>query len=677
MSQLMESLPKGPPASGDARRLPILAALRGAARNGWLGSAAAAPDLARAASPASDRVLAIDLLALSVKAALERLALPLARTARALAEARGWSTFGYARISDYARERLGRTGRWLHDQASLGRSLESFPQLAAAMAGEDGGRPLGKVSARLVGRVASADSVEAWIDLARGVSVRELKEIVKNALRSGADAPSVPIDECGSVRDGVSENGCLEGQADLDERYRLRMVVPIAVRAAFEETLSLHRAVSGQETSVADFIDALVAEAHAGLRPPDVESVASFRGSGAEAARERGLAKKTKLWAQLRERCEPGSEAALAAEALARFERIARRAGLGNAAELDRQLRELIELEDELERRLGRLLRELHDGGAWRRLCFAGVGHYAEQRLGLGRTAAEGRARLARALEHYPRLSRAYDEGRVGFESAQIVVRLLHASGADLALEEAWVERAEEATVKRLRDESRAIARRQGYEDRTGRAAPLDDAVWHSSLMQRPGEIRARVHELARRAVASRCSDVFLRLTLPEELARDFLAAVESARRGLAADARTFSARGGSVPSWAGLLALLEDYVETWDLPEAMPRRRSGEVYAREGWRCFAPGCTSRRNLEDHHLEYRSRGGDVKAMTNRVCLCAFHHRQGEHGDLATCRGEAPLGLLWRLGRNDVGVWFRNERRLNGGDRTAVGLGLET
>ena len=58
--------------------MPILAALRGAARNGWLGSAAAAPDLARAASPASDRVLAIDLLALSVKAALERLALPLA-----------------------------------------------------------------------------------------------------------------------------------------------------------------------------------------------------------------------------------------------------------------------------------------------------------------------------------------------------------------------------------------------------------------------------------------------------------------------------------------------------------------------------------------------------------------------------------------------------------------------
>jgi hypothetical protein len=109
---------------------------------------------------------------------------------------------------------------------------------------------------------------------------------------------------------------------------------------------------------------------------------------------------------------------------------------------------------------------------------------------------------------------------------------------------------------------------------------------------------------------------------------------------------------------------MLEDFVETWDLPGASPRRRADEIYSREGWRCFAPGCTSRRNLEDHHLEYRSRGGDVKSPANEMCLCGFHHRRGEHGVLARCRGQAPLGVLWRLGRKDVGVWFRNERRLN-------------
>lgn len=208
---------------------------------------------------------------------------------------------------------------------------------------------------------------------------------------------------------------------------------------------------------------------------------------------------------------------------------------------------------------------------------------------------------------------------------------------------------------------------------------PLDDDAWHGSLLQRPGEIRARVHELGRLAVESGCSDGFLRLTLPEELAQDFLAAVESSRRRLSAEAatvmstgeatslkaaRTFSARDRAVPAWVGLLALLEDFVDTWDRHEAAPNRRADEVYARDGWRCLAPGCTSRRNLEDHHLEYRSRGGDVKALRNRVCLCAFHHRWGEHGSLARCRGEAPLRVLWRLGRREVGVWFRNERRLS-------------
>ena len=107
---------------------------------------------------------------------------------------------------------------------------------------------------------------------------------------------------------------------------------------------------------------------------------------------------------------------------------------------------------------------------------------------------------------------------------------------------------------------------------------------------------------------------------------------------------------------------MLEDYAETWDDPEGMPRRAGDEVYVRDGFRCSAPGCTSRRNLEDHHITYRSRGGSDD-LANRVCLCRFHHRQGEHGDLAKVEGTAPLQLMFRLGRPDVARWVRNERRL--------------
>ena len=67
-------------------------------------------------------------------------------------------------------------------------------------------------------------------------------------------------------------------------------------------------------------------------------------------------------------------------------------------------------------------------------------------------------------------------------------------------------------------------------------------------------------------------------------------------------------------------------------------------------------------HLEGHHVRYRSRGGD-DSPGNRLCLCRFHHKQGEHGGLASCRGVAPLQVDWRLGAHDVAVRYRNDRRL--------------
>jgi hypothetical protein len=111
------------------------------------------------------------------------------------------------------------------------------------------------------------------------------------------------------------------------------------------------------------------------------------------------------------------------------------------------------------------------------------------------------------------------------------------------------------------------------------------------------------------------------------------------------------------------VLALVEDFALTWDGDGGAPARPGDRIYIRDGWRCTAPGCTSRRNLEDHHV-YRSRRGSDEP-SNRTCLCRFHHQRGEHGDLASCRGAAPLGILWRLGRIEVASWYRSERRLPG------------
>lgn len=175
--------------------------------------------------------------------------------------------------------------------------------------------------------------------------------------------------------------------------------------------------------------------------------------------------------------------------------------------------------------------------------------------------------------------------------------------------------------------------------------------------------------------------DVFLRLRLPEDLAAGFIGAVESARRRLAGQvgqiprgqdwpqrdcpvsvriARDFFGRGRRSPAWVGLLALLEDFTATWDAAVPGRARRRAAIFIRDGWRCAPPGCTSRSNLQEHHYEHRSRGGSQEEW-NKGCLCAFHHLRGEHGDLASCRGRAPLEILWTLGRDGIGGTYINER----------------
>jgi hypothetical protein len=127
--------------------------------------------------------------------------------------------------------------------------------------------------------------------------------------------------------------------------------------------------------------------------------------------------------------------------------------------------------------------------------------------------------------------------------------------------------------------------------------------------------------------------------------------------------AQYFALRNEGIPAWIGLLVLLENYVETHDDPKAFPKRAADDIYQRDGYTCMAPGCTARCAIEDHHVMYRSRRGS-NAPWNRLCLCRFHHHQGEHGELAKCRGKAPLGVIWRLGTEELATWWCNERKLS-------------
>ncbi|HLY38084.1 MAG TPA: HNH endonuclease signature motif containing protein [Candidatus Binatia bacterium] len=95
---------------------------------------------------------------------------------------------------------------------------------------------------------------------------------------------------------------------------------------------------------------------------------------------------------------------------------------------------------------------------------------------------------------------------------------------------------------------------------------------------------------------------------------------------------------------WHGLERLLRHVKGEW---ENQPRHRD-PIFARDGWRCAVPACSSRRNLHDHHILFRSRGGD-NARDNRVTVCAWHHLRGIHGGRVRAWGEAPDGITWELG----------------------------
>jgi hypothetical protein len=315
------------------------------------------------------------------------------------------------------------------------------------------------------------------------------------------------------------------------------------------------------------------------------------------------------------------------------------------------RLHALVLLEQELRRMLGELLAELRARRAWHALGFRDLRHYAEEQLGISRSSAEDAAQLARELSRLPRLRAAFEANRLTPAAALRVVRVLAPGRRTVSpeLERYWAEHAESTTVKRLDDE-RLLLRERELLQAADPIAPVPDAEWNASLARAPGASAARLHHWAHLAAERSGASVPLTLVLPFSRGADFLGALAAASERV----RTISAEPLSPydARWLGLLTLLTSYAATHD-HHCGP---SG-IYARDGWRCRAPGCTSHSNLEDHHVTYRSRHGD-DSPENRVTLCRYHHQRGEHGGRMRVVGRAPLDLEFTVD----GATYRNERR---------------
>jgi len=150
-----------------------------------------------------------------------------------------------------------------------------------------------------------------------------------------------------------------------------------------------------------------------------------------------------------------------------------------------------------------------------------------------------------------------------------------------------------------------------------------------------------------------------VRLIVDVEVARLWRALLCSVRRRL-------EPIDGRVPTAGRALAVILDHVlAAWGALDGKVRR-SHRVFARDGWRCVVPGCTSMRNLHDHHVVFRSAGGSDE-LANRVTLCAAHHLRGVHGESVRCLGRAPGALRFELGvrsgRRPLVVYTSGDRLL--------------
>jgi hypothetical protein len=209
----------------------------------------------------------------------------------------------------------------------------------------------------------------------------------------------------------------------------------------------------------------------------------------------------------------------------------------------------------------------------------------------------------------------AYREGTLSWLRALAILPVVNDETAA-----AWIARAQAVTVRRLVDEVEWVVEQRAA---TGSPAVASPPAPGTPLVLPERQMRA--HD------ASPPPDAEVVFYAPASVAvllRDVTAAF----------------RPPGEPPWRGFERLIDHVHAEWP---RLPRHRD-PIFARDGWRCAVPACTARRNLHDHHLLYRSRGGG-NARDNRITVCAWHHLRGIHQGRVRAWGTAPDDVTWELG----------------------------
>ena len=546
----------------------------------------------------------------------------LARAAGAFVLLRGWERLGFARLRDYAVERLGVSGRELQDFARTDAALGELPRVEEALVA-------GRISwtqARLLARVAAPADEERWLGVAKALSARALAREVR---RMDVDARAL------DARPLAPDARSLEAGAPWDDgegagaRETLQLRCAPAVRVKWHRARGLANRVAGQRLAPWQCAEAVAAEVLSAmpLEGEQAESVAAAC-TGITEVQPEGTA-------PVRPRAERRARAWRAGRSPE---------GGPDAFALDSRLRELVAREQRAEAELAEALLAVVERRGHRGLGFPTLDAYAREAFGMSPRRARMLLRLARATRRVPVLREAWRSGALSFLRAYTIAPLVvaaprHAGG--------WIERAQRIPCLRLEDEvSAALVAAEVDPERFAADGGLagEEAAKGEPAGRQAGAQATASDEAPRPVAADAPAPETGRLMIhgPKDVVCLVRAALCTVRRHL-------ERQTGRCPSpGEAFEAMLEHAFAEWLPREKARRRRAQRIYERDGWRCTAPACSSYRNLEDHHIVFRSRGGS-DAPSNRTTLCAWHHHRGIHAGRVRCTGEAPNGLRFELG----------------------------
>jgi hypothetical protein len=548
----------------------------------------------------------------------------LAAIAGRLVATRAWERLGFARLRDYATERVGLSARQLLELARVNAALVELPGIEAALTA---GR-ISWTAARLLCRVARREDEALWLAAAERMSAqalaREVRAVDSRALENGGAEPAIEDDD------------------DAWPRETVRLRCSPHVRAKWFHARQLARRMAGEnlppwacaEAVAAEVLSAISLETEAeeeadgrsGNTANTLESVATPPAESADATPS-GPAGATPLATGstgLRERPPSPAVCALAPPPppASFLEPLVAGLESADAFELDTRLRRAVRLEQRHLAQIGPLLLTVASERLFRDLGYRGLDDYARQELGMAASKARALLRLERVALLSPVFRDAWRSGRISWTQAHALAPLLVLEHSH-PWHAAWIEHARQFTVRRLEDDvDCAIA-----SDQLDPAAlpPLPTDLQTGAYPRAPGE------------------PVRLFFTAPRDVARLFRAVLATVQRRIERDCGWPSSENEALD------AMLEHALEAWGRDRPLPRQY--QVFSRDGWRCTVPGCTAYRNLQDHHIEFRSAGG-ANDLGNRTTLCAWHHLRGVHAGVIRCAGQAPAGLRFALGLRD-------------------------